>query len=65
MNGNRGVGHRGRLRLEPAVAVVGLGYWGPNLVRVLIERSDVEVRWICDSDYPGSSALVGATRACS
>ena len=30
--------------------MVGLGYWGPNLVRVLIERSDVEVRWICDSD---------------
>ena len=50
MNGNR-VGHQvRRLRLEPAVAVVGLGYWGPNLVRVLIERSDVEVRWICDSD---------------
>jgi predicted dehydrogenase len=45
------VGQRARrLRLEPAVAVVGLGYWGPNLVRVLIERSDVEVRWICDSD---------------
>jgi predicted dehydrogenase len=50
VNANR-VGHQvRRLRLEPAVAVVGLGYWGPNLVRVLIERSDVEVRWICDSD---------------
>ena len=40
----------GRLRPEPTVAVVGLGYWGPNLVRVLIERTDVEVRWICDTD---------------
>ena len=51
MTERRGLGHRARrLRLEPAVAVVGLGYWGPNLVRVLIERSDVEVRWICDSD---------------
>jgi predicted dehydrogenase len=50
------------------VAVVGLGYWGPNLVRVLIERQDVAVRWICDHDqsridrltrrYPG----VGATQ---
>jgi predicted dehydrogenase len=39
-----------RLRVDPAVAVVGLGYWGPNLVRVLIERTDVEVRWICDTD---------------
>ncbi len=35
---------------KPRVAVVGLGYWGPNLLRVLIERSDVEVRWICDTD---------------
>jgi predicted dehydrogenase len=50
VNENPVVGHRGRLRLEPGVAVVGLGYWGPNLVRVLIERSDVDVRWICDSD---------------
>lgn len=34
----------------PRVAVVGLGYWGPNLVRVLAERTDVEVAWICDAD---------------
>lgn len=32
----------------PRVAVVGLGYWGPNLVRVFVERTDVEVRWIPD-----------------
>lgn len=32
------------------MAVVGLGYWGPNLLRVLVERSDVQVRWICDLD---------------
>ncbi len=32
------------------VAVVGLGYWGPNLLRVLAENAGVEVRWICDLD---------------
>ncbi len=32
------------------VGVVGLGYWGPSLLRVLFEIEDVEVRWICDSD---------------
>jgi predicted dehydrogenase len=32
------------------VAVIGLGYWGPNLLRVLADDSDVEVRWICDRD---------------
>jgi predicted dehydrogenase len=39
-----------RLDLNPTVAVVGLGYWGPNILRVLIERADVDVRWICDTD---------------
>jgi predicted dehydrogenase len=31
-------------------AVVGLGYWGPNLLRVLVDDVDVSVRWICDLD---------------
>ena len=29
-------------------AVVGLGYWGPNLVRNLFELPDAEVAWVCD-----------------
>jgi predicted dehydrogenase len=32
------------------VAVVGLGYWGPNLLRVLSENPGADVRWICDLD---------------
>ena len=32
------------------IAVVGLGYWGPNLLRVLSENPDAEIRWICDLD---------------
>ncbi|MEO9120035.1 MAG: Gfo/Idh/MocA family oxidoreductase, partial [Solirubrobacteraceae bacterium] len=32
------------------VAVVGLGYWGPNLLRVLADKPEAEVRWICDVD---------------
>jgi predicted dehydrogenase len=39
------------------VAVVGLGYWGPNLVRVLNEREDVGIRWICDIDGSRVSAV--------
>jgi predicted dehydrogenase len=30
------------------LGVVGLGYWGPNLLRVLADRTDVRVEWICD-----------------
>jgi predicted dehydrogenase len=32
------------------VGVVGLGYWGPNLLRVLVEMPDVRVKWVCDLD---------------
>jgi len=32
------------------VGVVGLGYWGPNLLRVLIETSGVHVKYLCDLD---------------
>ena len=32
------------------VAVVGYGYWGPNLVRNFARRSDCAVRWVCDLD---------------
>jgi predicted dehydrogenase len=48
------------------VGVVGLGYWGPNLLRVLAEMADVRVKWICDLErqrldrfgrrYPASAA---------
>lgn len=31
-----------------SVGVVGLGYWGPNLLRGLMELPDVEVSYICD-----------------
>ncbi|MFN2628764.1 MAG: Gfo/Idh/MocA family protein, partial [Gaiellaceae bacterium] len=32
------------------VGLVGLGYWGPNLLRVLSDLPQVEVRWICELD---------------
>jgi predicted dehydrogenase len=48
------------------VGVIGLGYWGPNLLRVLADDVEISVRWICDRDperlarfhrrYPASRA---------
>lgn len=32
------------------VAVVGLGYWGPNLIRVLSGQPNTDLAWICDLD---------------
>jgi len=61
-----------RDRATFGVAVVGLGYWGPNLLRVLSENPDVDVRWICDRDrervnlmhrrYPGCRTTVRLDR---
>ena len=57
------------------VAVIGLGYWGPNLLRVLNENPDVEIRWICDLDadrlakyrrrYPAAHVTTDAPRVLS
>ena len=35
-------------RIPSGRAVVGLGYWGPNLVRNLHEHPDAEVVAVCD-----------------
>src|SRR5262245_16358800 len=42
----RGDGMGERVR----VGVVGLVYWGPNLVRALHDVDGAEVTWICDLD---------------
>jgi predicted dehydrogenase len=43
-------GHRIGGEGEVRFAVVGLGYWGPNLLRVLSDMPEAEVAWICDVD---------------
>ena len=35
---------------KTCVAVIGLGYWGPNRLRALSELGDVRVSHICESD---------------
>src|SRR6266536_4109856 len=35
---------------ELKIGLVGLGYWGPNLLRVLSEMQGVDVKTICDVD---------------
>ena len=55
----------------PNVAVVGCGYWGPNLIRNFIFSSKCKLKHICDSDpkrleylrrlYPGLNATTHFT----
>ena len=32
------------------IGVVGLGYWGPNLVRNLLDLAGADIVWVCDSN---------------
>jgi predicted dehydrogenase len=32
------------------IAVIGLGYWGPNRIRVLQDHGEAAVTWVCDID---------------
>jgi predicted dehydrogenase len=32
------------------IAVIGCGYWGPNLLRNFAENESAQLRWICDLD---------------
>jgi len=41
-----------------SVAVVGLGYWGPNLVRTLWETDGVHVAAVCDRDTAALTSVV-------
>jgi predicted dehydrogenase len=49
---------RSRRKKRPVrIGVVGLGYWGPNLIRVLHELPEAEVVWACDLRRPALKSV--------
>lgn len=42
------------------VAVVGAGYWGPNLVRNFAATDKTDLRWVCDISIERAQKVVGA-----
>ena len=44
------------------LAVVGLGYWGPNIARNIDAMADVELAWVADSDPHRLERGFGAAR---
>jgi predicted dehydrogenase len=40
-------------------AVIGAGYWGPNLVRNLAASAEFELRWVCDLDEDRARKALG------
>lgn len=41
------------------LAVIGAGYWGPNLVRTAIGTPDLQLEWLCDLDEKRARAVLG------
>src|SRR6188768_704689 len=41
------------------VAVVGAGYWGPNLIRNFKSAADWDLRAVCDLDTARAEAVLG------
>ncbi len=41
------------------VAVVGAGYWGPNLLRNFASSDRWDLRWVCDLDVDRAQKVVG------
>jgi predicted dehydrogenase len=46
--------------VEPiGFAVIGAGYWGPNLVRNAQATPDLDLRWLCDLDEQRARQVLG------
>jgi predicted dehydrogenase len=41
------------------LAVIGAGYWGPNLVRNAASTPSLDLRWLCDLDEQRARAVLG------
>jgi predicted dehydrogenase len=41
------------------MAVVGAGYWGPNIIRNAKALCETELRWVCDRDVARARRVVG------
>jgi len=41
------------------LAVVGAGYWGPNLVRTALATPALDLKWLCDLDLDRAKHVIG------
>jgi predicted dehydrogenase len=41
------------------LAVIGAGYWGPNLVRTAMVTPELELRWLCDLNLARAKQVLG------
>lgn len=47
-------------RRPVTTAVVGAGYWGPNLIRNFLVSPETDLRWVCDLDEGRAQQVLGS-----
>jgi predicted dehydrogenase len=55
----RAMARRGRMSEDLGIAVVGVGYWGPNLIRNFSRAEGWDLQWVCDLDRERAMRAVG------
>ncbi|MFD3511448.1 Gfo/Idh/MocA family protein, partial [Nocardia sp. NPDC058666] len=55
----QGAGDTGKGSAPLGVAVVGAGYWGPNLVRNFQSSDRFRLRWLCDLNVDRARQVLG------
>lgn len=48
---------------EASLGLVGVGYWGPNHLRVIEDSARAELKWVCDSNQERLDRVSPRTRA--
>ncbi len=51
--------HRPQAGERVGIAVVGAGYWGPNLIRNFGGSEQFDLRWVCDLDEARVRKVLG------
>jgi predicted dehydrogenase len=49
--------------LPIGMAIVGAGYWGPNVLRVALATPGIRVKWLCDLDEARARQVLGSYTA--
>jgi predicted dehydrogenase len=49
----------GEFRMPMGLAVIGAGYWGPNLVRTALATPAFRLDWLCDLQVERAEAVLG------
>jgi predicted dehydrogenase len=45
------------------MAVIGAGYWGPNIIRNALALGETDLKWVCDRDLTRARRVIGAQSA--